>query len=261
MTLSRKRLAPLVAELFGTFILTMTILSVSQSQIGLPYFVAFGAGLAMIMLVFMIGSASGAHVNPAVTFGLWSGRKIGTLKALLYIAVQFMGAAFAWKLYTYLIDGNVTSIASAHWNWRIFTAEAFGAAIFTFGIAAAIYQKYEGAKLAVAIGGSLALGVIVASAVANNAGASAAGGAIPGGIINPAVALGVQAWSKEYVLGPLLGGLVGVNLFALMFAGQSLMMKQGRSSFPSKITFSSKQSKPAITKTTTKSKKTTKKRR
>ncbi len=224
MLFSRQKLATLVAELFGTFILTMTILSVSKSAIGIPYFVAIGAGLALTILVLTIGKTSGAHVNPAVTFGLWTVRKISTVEALLYIAVQFMGAAFAWRLYTYFINGSIPNIAGKNFEWRILVAELIGTAIFTFGIAAAIYQKYEGGKLAAAIGGSLVIGIVCASAVSN-------------GILNPAVALGVQSWSKEYVIGPLVGGVIGVNLYALLFAGEQFsLMPRKKETLVEKVT-------------------------
>lgn len=212
MLLKRENLAPLVAELLGTFTLTFAILSVSKSAIGIPYFVAIGAGLTLAILVFTIGASSGAHVNPAVTFGLWSLKKINTLKALLYIVAQFMGAAFAWKLYTYLVSNTIPSIAGKDFSWEIFVAEMVGTLIFTFGIAAALYQKFEGGKLAATIGGSLIIGIVVASSISN-------------GVVNPAVALGIQSWSKEYVIAPLVGGLLGFNLYAFVFSTESFSFK------------------------------------
>lgn len=202
---SRNKIAALVAEVLGTGILTTVALGVSRSPIGLPYFVSLAVGLTLAMLVLSVGATSGAHVNPAVTLGLWTVRKVDTVKAISYIVAQFVGAALAWKLYVYLINSPVKSIAGGQFDWRVFVAEMVGALVFTFGIAAAVYQKYEGGKLAAAIGGSLALGVLMASVASN-------------GIVNPAVALGMQSWDKAYVFGPLVGGIVGVNLYALLFA-------------------------------------------
>lgn len=208
MLLNRKRLAQLFAELMGTFLLTFSILSVSKSAIGIPYFVAIGAGLTLAVLVLTISTTSGAHVNPAVSLGLWSIRKVSTVRAVSYIVVQFMGAAFAWKFYTYLTNNAIPNIAGKNFDWRIFAAEAVGTLVFTFGIAAAMYQKYEGGKLAATIGGSLIVGILLASVVSN-------------GLLNPAVALGVQSWSKEYIIAPFVGALVGFNLYAYLFAGES----------------------------------------
>jgi len=203
--LTRKNTAMVVAEALGTAVLTAAILAVTRSAIGVPYFVALGVGLTMAMLVFMVGSASGAHVNPAVTIGLWSARKINTVKALVYIAAQFVGAAAAYSLYNYLVPAGMQNIAGDNFEWTVLVAEMVGAFVFTFGVAAAVYQGFEGGKLAAAVGGSLAVGIIVAGIASN-------------GIINPAAALGVDSWSKAYVVGPLIGGVLGVNLYALLFA-------------------------------------------
>lgn len=209
---SRKKLAMVVAEILGTGILTAVVLSVSRSPIGLPYFVALAAGLTLALLVLIVGPTSGAHVNPAVTLSMWTVRKISTIQALVYIVAQFMGAALAWRLYTYFIDGPIKNIAGENFDWRVLVAELIGTMIFTFGIAAAVYQKYEGGKLAATIGGSLMLGLLVASVASN-------------GVLNPAVALGVQSWSKAYVFGPLVGGIVGMNLYALLFADKEAVIK------------------------------------
>lgn len=237
MLLTRKKLVPLIAELLGTFTLTFVVLSISKSAIGIPYFVAIAAGLTLAIMVLIIGSTSGSHINPAVTFGLWSVKKINSLKAILYIVAQFIGAIFAWKLYTYFIDNAIPSIGSKKFDWKIFIAEMIGTLIFTFGLSAAIYLRYEGGKLATTIGGSLILGIFVASAISN-------------GVLNPAVALGIQSWGTEYFVAPLVGGFVGVNLYSLLFAGESFAIKplKKHRSVPSKVTISSKNSKKKTTK-------------
>ena len=209
--LSRKHVAMVVAEILGTALLTSVVLSVGRSPIGLPYFVAIAAGVTLALMVLVVGPTSGAHLNPAVTLGLWTIRKVNTVKALLYIAAQFMGAALAWRLYTYLIDGPVKSIANKEFDWRVLVAELVGTFIFTFGIAAAVYQNQEGGKRAATIGAALMLGAIVASVASN-------------GLLNPAVALGVQSWSKAYVFGPLVGAILGMNLYALLFADKEALI-------------------------------------
>lgn len=202
---SRNKIAMVVAELFGTMVLTSVFLSVSRSPIGLPYFVALAVGLTIAILTLVVGPTSGAHFNPAVTLGMWTIRKINTLETVAYLVAQFAGAALAWKLFTYLTNGPVKSIAGANFDWNVVVAELVGAAIFTFGFAAAVYQKYEGGRLAAAVGGSFVLAVLVASVASN-------------GILNPAVALGAQSWSKAYVFSPLVGAVVGMNVYGLLFA-------------------------------------------
>src|SRR5690606_29756089 len=90
-------------------------------------------------------------------------------------------------------------------DWRVLVAEAVGALVFTFAFAAAVYQRYEGGKAAALIGGGLFMGIIIAS-VASNA------------ILNPAVALGNQSWARAYIFGPIIGGVIGTNLYVLLFA-------------------------------------------
>lgn len=217
--LAKRNIAALVAEALGTAILTGAILAVSRSAIGVPYFVALGVGLTMAMLVLLVGATSGAHVNPAVTVGLWTARKISTVRGLAYVAAQFVGAVAAYSLYNYLVPTGMQNIAGPDFQWPVLVAELVGAAIFTMGVAAAVFQNYEGGKRAATVGGSLAVGIIIAGIASN-------------GIINPAAALGVDSWSKAYVIGPLIGGVIGVNLFALMFADkpQTVLQKVKASS-------------------------------
>jgi glycerol uptake facilitator-like aquaporin len=85
-------------------------------------------------------------------------------------------------------------------------AEAVGAGILGFGYAAAAYQRFNTAVTATVAGLSYMLAIVAASAAAI-------------GLVNPGVALGVRAWVwGTYVLGPVIGAVVGVNLYAMLFA-------------------------------------------
>lgn len=236
MLLNRQKLAPLIAELIGTFVLTYVVLAVTKSQIGLPYFVSIIVGVTLALMVLVIGGTSGSHINPAVTVGLWSVKKIGSYKAIFYIVSQLIGAVLAWKLFIYLSNDAVpvAQIGSKTFTWRIFIAEFAGTALFTFGVASAIYQGLKGGALATAVGGSLTLGILLATVASN-------------GVLNPAVALGIQSWSYEYFVAPFFGGLIGVNLYSLVFAGESFVIKNPLSSpthksTASKITIGTKSS-------------------
>ena len=198
----------LVAEFLGTGVLTLVVLSVQRSTIGIPYFVALAAGLAVASLSLVFASASGAHFNPAITLGLWSARKVKTLPALAYIAVQLLGAWAAYGVYTYFVNSSLQTIGG-HFTARILIAEAVGTFIFAFVWAAVAAQRLS-ANL---VGAGLALGVVVAAAASI-------------GFINPAVAMGAPAWTVfgsqgwgTYALGPLIGSVVGFNLYQLVFEG------------------------------------------
>lgn len=44
------------------------------------------AGLTFFALTYMLYSTSGAHLNPAVTLGIWASRRMTTLRAFCYIS-------------------------------------------------------------------------------------------------------------------------------------------------------------------------------
>ena len=54
--------------------------------------IAFAFGLVVATLAQSIGHISGCHINPAVTVGLVTGRKMGVVKGSLYIVLQCVGA-------------------------------------------------------------------------------------------------------------------------------------------------------------------------
>jgi len=205
----RNKLGMIVAEFFGTAMLTSTVLAQANSNVivNKTWFVAATAGLTLAVLVLAIGRVSGAHVNPAVTIGLWTLRKIETTTAIVYIAAQVLGAAVALRLFQYF-QGDVLPNTAGDFDWRIFVAEAIGTLVFTFGIAAAVTQKLEGYRAAFTIGTSLMLGALIASTASN-------------GILNPAVSLGVNSWSWTYAAAPVLGAVLGMNIYDMFLAPES----------------------------------------
>lgn len=214
MLLERKKIAMVLAEFLGVAILTAVFLAVSKSNIGIPYFVSLVAGLTLATVTLAFGAASGAHLNPAVTIGLWTARRIKALPALVYIAAQLLGGAFAYLLYTYLVDTTLPH--TGEFDSRILVAESVGAFVFALGWAATVYHKMDDSKRAFVIGASFTVGILIASI------ASAA-------LLNPAVALGMRSWVwGTYVLGPVLGAIIGFNLYALLFAPVSSLLGKTR---------------------------------
>lgn len=208
MTFGKRELATLVAEFLGTGVLTLLILSVQRSTIGVPFFVALAAGLAVAVMSFAVAGTSGGHFNPALTLAMWTARKLETVTGVLYIIVQLLGGFAALHLYTYFVNNSLSSVGG-HFTWRIMIAEAVGTGIFAFAWAAAAYQRFSAATKASVAGLAYAIGIIAASSAAI-------------GLLNPAVALGIKSWVwGTYVLGPVVGAVVGVNLYAYVFAGTS----------------------------------------
>jgi len=205
MFIGRRKVATVVAEFLGTGALTLLILSVQRSTIGVPFFVAAAAGLTIALMIFAIGNISGGFFNPALTLGFWTARKLESATAIVYIAAQFLGGWGAYYLYTYLVKSTLQPVGG-HFAGRILVAEAVGTAIFSFGVAAAVYQGFSRAVTASFAGLALMIGIVAASPASI-------------GLLNPAVALGVRAWVwGTYVLGPVIGAIIGVNLYALLFA-------------------------------------------
>ncbi len=232
MKIDRAKIAAVLAEALGSALLTYTVLAISHSGLGISYFIATAVGTAFALMVLLLSNVVRGFFNPVVTLGLWSLRKIQTLEAAVYIGAQFLGAVGASALFVYLTDQKLQSIAEKSFNWRVLIAEAAGTFVFGFGVAAVLYRGYEGLKQAAGMGTALFLGILVAGAGAN-------------GLINPAVAVGLQSWSKGYVLGPILGAVVGMNLYGLLYAPLLL---------PAKVS-TSVAAKPAARKSSSKRKK------
>lgn len=54
--------------------------------------VALAFGLTVLTMAYAIGHISGCHLNPAVSFGLWAGRRFPGADLLPYIIAQVAGA-------------------------------------------------------------------------------------------------------------------------------------------------------------------------
>jgi glycerol uptake facilitator-like aquaporin len=223
----KNKVATMLAEFFGTGILTLVVLSVQRSTIGIPYFVAIAAGLAVVAMLLALGKVSGAHLNPALTIGMWTARKISTLRAIVYIVAQLLGAWAAFGLYQYFVNQKITIIGS-HFEARILVSEIIGAFIFALAWGAATYRNLDGGVFASTAGIAFTLGMLVAA----TAGV---------GLINPALALGTRAWVPwqtgvtgwgTYLLGPIVGAIAGINVYGLFMTpeGFSFMKMKTTSS-------------------------------
>lgn len=203
--LTKQHVAALTGEFVGTAVLAMAVIALVNSQIPYVFFIAIAAGLALGMMVFALGRISGTHINPAVTIGLWTVREITTVRAFTYIVAQMLGGLAALALFNYLVGRDVWTIQTPPFDATVLVAEVVGTAVFTFGIAAAVANKFTGGAKAAAIGGSLTLGIFIAS-VASPA------------YLNPAVALANQTINWAFVLGPILGAVIGFNLYTLLIS-------------------------------------------
>lgn len=207
----RQKLAMIMAEFLGAGTLAVAVFSMTRYSGLISIFPAIAAGLTAGLMVLIIGEVSGAHLNPAVTYGLWTVRKISTYQAIIYICAQMLGGVGAWYLLKYLSSTSqfpLVEIAGKNIDAKVMVAEAIGTFVFIWGVAAAVYKNYEGLQRAVTIGSSLTIGIIIASIFSN-------------GVLNPAVAVGIRSFNVSYVVGPLVGAAVATNVYALLFAPQT----------------------------------------
>jgi aquaporin Z len=201
----KKKVASLVAEFLGTGVLTLLIFSVQRSQLGLQYFVALAAGLAVAMMTYVFTDVSGAQFNPALTIGLLLTRKIAFLRAVAYIIVQFAGAFAAYGIYRYYSGTHLSSVGG-HYTGKILIAEAVGTGVFAMAYASTLYKSYNQTSRAIFTGMAYTVGILIASSAAI-------------GLLNPAVAAGIKAWVwGTYVAGPVIGGILGIGLYTVLFA-------------------------------------------
>ncbi len=96
-----------IAEFIGTFVLvlggcgTAVFAASSVGVLG----VALAFGLTIVAGAYAIGHVSGAHLNPAVSLGLWAGGRMPAREIPTYIIAQIAGAITA-AIIIYLIVSN-----------------------------------------------------------------------------------------------------------------------------------------------------------
>ncbi|MGI8556256.1 MAG: aquaporin Z [Pyrinomonadaceae bacterium] len=88
----------LAAEFIGTLWLVLggcgsAVLAAAFPNLGIGFHgVALAFGLTVLTMAYAIGHISGCHLNPAVTFGLWAGKRFPASEIIQYIIAQVLGA-------------------------------------------------------------------------------------------------------------------------------------------------------------------------
>jgi len=86
-----------VAEFMGTFWLVFggcgsAVLAAAYPGLGIGFLgVALAFGLTVLTMAYAIGHISGCHLNPAVSFGLWAGKRFPAAHLVPYILAQVLG--------------------------------------------------------------------------------------------------------------------------------------------------------------------------
>src|SRR6266568_3115050 len=213
--MSPRLLQQCVAEFIGTFALIFIGVGVIANHSNLTgnaglLAVALAHGFTIAVMVSATGGISGGHLNPAVTFGVLVGGKIGLRDSLAYWVAQLAGGAAAGFLLLCLLGDNSQTAASIVANGTPDLGKGIGwstgigiEAVLTFFLVFVVYGSAVDAR-APKIGG-LAIGLTVALDILF-------GGPLTGAAMNPArtfgPALASGHWTNHavYWIGPLLGG-------------------------------------------------------
>ena len=201
----RHTLAVLLAEFVGTFVLASAMLAMLV-RTNFEFFSAIAAGVVYGGFYLAFGAVSGSNLNPAVTISRWTLRKISSIQSLAYIAVQVLAGYAALKAGEYFLGQALSKTATGGLNWKVLTAEGIGGVVFGMAVGLVAFKNdLEISKKAAILGTGLFGGILVASLAGN-------------GILNPAVAIAVNSISWAYIVGPLVGILLGANIYNLIFS-------------------------------------------
>lgn len=212
------RLAAEVVGTFGFLFIAFSGVAASIDQPGSvgPAGVAAGFGLGLGMMIFALGHVSGGHFNPAVSLGLVAGGRFPVKELLPYWAAQVVGALLAAALsaviYTDPVrDALVNAPGAGVGDGSALVLEIVATALFliVIGAVATDNAPWSGLFAPAAIGGFIfTVGLVIgpASGFSFN----------PARSIAPALVAGEFSNLWIYLVGPLVGGVIGAILFAVI---------------------------------------------
>ncbi|MYF23491.1 MAG: aquaporin [Chloroflexi bacterium] len=175
-----------------------------------------GNGFGVAVMSFAFWAVSGAHLNPAVSLGLWLTGRLPGRKLAPYVGAQLVGALIASSVMHGLFRNHTGDGES--WLGANFSTgpviQAFGTEIvITFFLVYAILMLAERGRGAAVF--AVAVGLYVAAAVT-------LAGSVSGASMNPARAFGPAAiawfWDNHWVywVAPGLGALFAALFFAAL---------------------------------------------
>jgi aquaporin Z len=165
-----------MVEFIGTFFLVLVI-----CLSGGNFLAPLGIAAILMVMIYMGGSISGAHYNPAVTLAVWMRGKISPKESLIYMLAQILGSLAAAYLF-FLIWGKSIGGPKPNMDINIMKPLAIEI-IFTFALVLVVLSVATSKKTA----GNNYYGLAIAFTVLAGA---IAGGGISGGAFNPAVGIG-----------------------------------------------------------------------
>jgi glycerol uptake facilitator protein len=183
--------------------------------------ISFAFGLIITAVVYALGKVSGAHINPAVTFGLAVTKRFPWREVPVYWAAQVVGAIIGalgiWAVFAHTgikLGMGMTSFnqQTTSWGSAIF-AEGIGTAMLMFAILGIVDSRSPGDLAGLVIGGVVIAIIMVV-------------GPITGASLNPARAFGPELVSaigggathwNQLIPVYILPGLVGSGIAAVSY--------------------------------------------
>ena len=204
-----------LAELLGTFLFMMVgYVSVANFGLASPatagiLVVPFSFGLGLLGAIFAFGHISGGHFNPAVTVAMILDKRTKPMDGVGYIVAQVIGAIGAAAVVLATISkeavaAGVTKPGTGVADTSALILEVIFTAIFLLVILTA--SKRAGSMAALAIPLTL-VGIHFAIA------------AVTGSSVNPARSIGSALIGGDmavlwiYIVGPIVGGVIGWGIF------------------------------------------------
>lgn len=226
-----------VAELIGTFMLILlgdgVCANVSLNKSGMKgagsIQITFAWGLAVLLPAFIVGKASGAHLNPALSIALAVDGSISWSQLPAYIAGEFLGAFLGAVLVYMLFKKHFDATDDVATQRGVFCtspsirstgANLLSEIVGTFVLVFAIKGLGQVVGCAAGVDKLLVFGVIVSIGMSL--------GGLTGYAINPARDLGPRIayavlpfknkdpdWGYSWVpvIGPIIGALIAVLLY------------------------------------------------
>jgi MIP family channel proteins len=188
---------------------------------------ALAYGLAVAAMTEIAGPISGGHLNPAISLGAWSTRRMGTWRLLGYALAQLAGGLAAANALTSVMPEaawqaaglGTPALASSLTRTQGMALEA----ILTFAVSLVFFRTTAGSgrPSGWAVGAAVAAAALVALPVT-------------GAALNPARAFGPAVVSRQWAnhgvwwVGPLAGGVLGAWLSSAL--GSFASSSQGNTS-------------------------------
>ncbi len=201
-----KTLQSFLAEFIGTFVLVFIGCGsavLAGSVIG-NLGVALAFGFALLVMAYAVGSISGCHINPAVSFAFLLTRKMGLGSFIVYVAAQLTGAALAGITICLIASGKAgfditQGFATNGFGDRspegynfvaCLVSEIVTTAILVFTVLSTTRPKFPAGFGGIAVGVALTIGLFVGIPVTN-------------GSLNPARSFGVAIYEGSAAIGQL----------------------------------------------------------